>query len=755
MPQRGQTIIPEDVRRSVLALYKPGKGKERFGPVLIARKLQLKPSLVEHILTQEGIYKINNRLLALTPSLRDLTAEEASSEATRQLGTTVTPHMISRARVQDRNEVTKESIKQNHHATTAARQAIKAQWATGRFMVASDFHIRFHDEAVLDQCLAHKGTFDGCIVAGDLIDNMWAGRFRKEGYVSVESEWAVARDVLRRLVKRFGRVLYFMGNHEDRTWKQVIELSEGLQRMVGMEGSRALLKTAHEEMDALHTGGMERVTTFHNWWAEIGPPHLSLIIAHADAYSSLQGKTSANLLEHFQNRTVDYKLQPINLVFQTHTHRHSGPHLHRNAWLMEGPAMCGMLDYQAAARANKGQTNTGYSVIVVNERVVHQFAAMSKNPLPFGLGGGDNGPCLSAQAPIRTGQPLTPPSGSRAETGRTRTPSPWAGWGASRGAKPGLLASPLPPGHPSPRRPLKHDGRPKPNPPMTVCIAAIWHEGEGIVAASDRMLSYGNVVQYEPDQSKVFSIPHHRMVLMIAGQTTTQSAILNEFHRGMDFHKTPPWTIEEAANRYAASFALIRKRRVEQEVLIPRGLDGFQDWHEKRHLFTESQVKEVEAAIAGVHFEADAIVAGVDESGAHIYTIDGGVVSSADYDGFAVIGSGGWLSRSHLVEVGYSRSKHLFQALNIVYQAKRNAEKAGGVGETTDMGIIGKAGKTMVTWLDEKTMSALKVVSENYELKVEQAVLQAQVNMKEILDGMAKKTETPKLESGGDKPQGT
>lgn len=362
MPGKGQTSIPEDLRRSIIALYTGGG----MGYRAIAKKLECPPCTARHVLGVEGLMRRDPALEDVIPALAaaGLKGEDAAKEASRILGREITTQRMKSVMSLVRGLAVPEPLPQQHLAVTEERMKIKSWWGKGRYAIASDFHVRFHDPQVLEQLLAVKGDFDGCIVPGDLIDAMWLSRFRKEGYVSLQSEIDAARDVMARLVKRFGRVLYCLGNHEERLWKHLLEASEGIQRMAGAEGSKGVISALKGVQD-IYFGRYPGVTTHHNWFVNIGPKDCDVLVCHADAYSKLQGKTAANVLEHMQNRTREYGLTNINTVMEAHTHRHSGPHRHRNVYLWELPAMVGPLDYQTTARANSGQTDTGYSIVEV------------------------------------------------------------------------------------------------------------------------------------------------------------------------------------------------------------------------------------------------------------------------------------------------------------------------------------------------------------------------------------------------------
>lgn len=83
------------------------------------------------------------------------------------------------------------------------------------------------------------------------------------------------------------------------------------------------------------------------------------------------------------------------------------------------------------------------------------------------------------------------------------------------------------------------------------------------------------------------------------------------------------------------------------------------------------------------------IIAGVDLSGAHIYTITDNQYTCNDSVGFSAIGIGSRHALSQLMLVGQSFTSSLPETVLAVYNAKKRAEIAPGVGRDTDMVSVG------------------------------------------------------------------
>jgi len=87
--------------------------------------------------------------------------------------------------------------------------------------------------------------------------------------------------------------------------------------------------------------------------------------------------------------------------------------------------------------------------------------------------------------------------------------------------------------------------------------------------------------------------------------------------------------------------------------------------------------------------EIGTIISGIDDEGAHLYSGENGNMMCDDAVGFAAIGAGHWHAQSQFMFARYVRSASAAKALYLVYAAKKRAETAPGVGQETDMFVMG------------------------------------------------------------------
>jgi 20S proteasome alpha/beta subunit len=227
---------------------------------------------------------------------------------------------------------------------------------------------------------------------------------------------------------------------------------------------------------------------------------------------------------------------------------------------------------------------------------------------------------------------------------------------------------------------------------MTVCVAAM-SEGR-VIGASDRMLTSGDI-EFEPLQSKILGITNS-IAVMIAGDMALQTEILinviDEVQTRIAENADQWLKVKDVADLYFHHYEEVRNLRTAQLLLHPLGLDHSTYRNAPPDLVVRIATDLVNFAMPS--FEA--VFIGVDEQGAHIYTVKNNGVLCQDWVGFAAIGVGAQHSNSQLMFAGHVKSKGMPETLLSVYAAKKRAEVAPGVGEGTDMCLIGPTKGTYI-----------------------------------------------------------
>jgi len=269
---------------------------------------------------------------------------------------------------------------------------------------------------------------------------------------------------------------------------------------------------------------------------------------------------------------------------------------------------------------------------------------------------------------------------------------------------------------------LKKRSKYKRKAPMTVCIAAICDQTT-IIGAVDRMMTSGDI-EFEPDfqslsipplppglnetytaNQKIFPFTSSTAV-MTAGDAGLQMEIMNEINDTLTTTpKTNPgewWTVKQFVELYLKFYQKAKSRYAQAAVFDPFMLTH-DTFIERQHQMTKDFIEEITNRIN--RFEAnfraehgvETIVAGVDRFRdmfvPHIYSIfrslNGDSVTCCDSIGFSAIGIGLRHAESQFMLAGHSRHSPFPETLFLTYLAKKRAEAAPGVGEDTDMFVIG------------------------------------------------------------------
>jgi hypothetical protein len=217
--------------------------------------------------------------------------------------------------------------------------------------------------------------------------------------------------------------------------------------------------------------------------------------------------------------------------------------------------------------------------------------------------------------------------------------------------------------------------------------------GTSVIGASDRMLTAGDI-QFEPQQTKVVILTSS-IAAMLAGDSLLQSEIMQrvqiEVNSQVATDPTKWLNLRDVAELYSRYYCEIRSERAEKEILVPLGLDS--------NTFISRQ-KEMDANLVQMlarellNFSIPgpgvaALIVGVDITGAHIYRVENEKVHCHDHIGFAAIGIGWWHATSQMMFSGQTKHKDFPETLILVYHSKKRAEVAPGVGEATDMFMVG------------------------------------------------------------------
>jgi hypothetical protein len=235
---------------------------------------------------------------------------------------------------------------------------------------------------------------------------------------------------------------------------------------------------------------------------------------------------------------------------------------------------------------------------------------------------------------------------------------------------------------------------------MTVCLAAFCNIGPQqhpyIVGAADRMITLRDV-EFEPDQTKMIALASHTVLLMAGAVVVhAEAAPATMFQVAERLKKRENVLVREIAELYAKEYAKCRNRYTEGEILRPLSLDFDKYLDPNRPIPHEMQI-DLKKQLQSYNIGAEAIVAGIDPTGAHLWKITNpGIAFCCDTECFASIGIGEWHSDSQFMVAGFNSRWSFVRTLLLAYTAKLHAEVNAGIGDKTDLFFIGKEGWRIV-----------------------------------------------------------
>jgi 20S proteasome alpha/beta subunit len=245
---------------------------------------------------------------------------------------------------------------------------------------------------------------------------------------------------------------------------------------------------------------------------------------------------------------------------------------------------------------------------------------------------------------------------------------------------------------------------------MTVCIGALCRknndECDSVIVASDRMVTLGGFMEFEHDSPKVTAITPQSMI-MVAGDTLRGAKLVDQIKESV--------TDSDNMNKIiqAASFAYsnCRDAQIDADIFRPRGLTRADFYANFQQRLLQQLSFNLDAQVSQFNYNVEMLIAGVDSSGAQLYTLLNPGTSPIHNNqlGYHAIGSGTIHALQSLIGFKHSNIKNIADTLFYVYASKRRAEVAPGVGEETDIYIISSDGIKKVSDDDLKKLEEIYI----------------------------------------------
>ena len=229
---------------------------------------------------------------------------------------------------------------------------------------------------------------------------------------------------------------------------------------------------------------------------------------------------------------------------------------------------------------------------------------------------------------------------------------------------------------------------------MTICIVAVCAGGANIVVAADRMFTFLFPLntEFETEERKVEELGP-RCVALVSGDSAAGAEVLagarNKLRNQQDAK------ILEVAGWIKEDYAAVKNQRAYDTIAAPALGPDFKSFLAKggtlpAYLQPQPQVYQQLVTLMAQHnLGLELIIAGIDETGACVsLVVNPGLLVNLDKLGYHCIGTGGIHALTWLSLNGQTRSRELTETLYSVYEAKKTAEVAPGVGKATDIIVV-------------------------------------------------------------------
>lgn len=241
---------------------------------------------------------------------------------------------------------------------------------------------------------------------------------------------------------------------------------------------------------------------------------------------------------------------------------------------------------------------------------------------------------------------------------------------------------------------------------MTICISLICDENTLIVSSDKKITATYPPIEFEQEKTKLEELSS-TCIALTAGDALDHIDLFREVKSEIKSLIKPE--ISLIVEKIKDSFVKLRRKRGEELYLKPLSL-SFETFYAGLKSLPPEITFPILKRIEQENVELHILVCGLDEGGPHIYRIfDPGISKCFDSLGFNAVGSGEMHAISYMISKKCSPSMKLNEAVYNLFVAKKKAEVAPGVGESTSIAIINKKG---ITYLNETQLS---ILSETYK----------------------------------------
>jgi hypothetical protein len=225
---------------------------------------------------------------------------------------------------------------------------------------------------------------------------------------------------------------------------------------------------------------------------------------------------------------------------------------------------------------------------------------------------------------------------------------------------------------------------------MTICAAALAAKSKAIVCVADKAITYGDIISWESDVTKIVRLAHPGCVVMMSGTEESTSRVISELASLESLGDT----VAEIKKKCEEIYRKCVQEILDQKFIYPRLLT--------RDIYEKAMAGEtVNAVIQGISAEMARYVAEWIDCSLLLCGFDSkkypfilnvsapnGIVTDMTPTGFAAIGSGFEYTQARLLFLSHERSDGLDKALYDIFDAKASAEMVATVGTDWDSAVV-------------------------------------------------------------------
>lgn len=234
---------------------------------------------------------------------------------------------------------------------------------------------------------------------------------------------------------------------------------------------------------------------------------------------------------------------------------------------------------------------------------------------------------------------------------------------------------------------------------MTVGIAAVCESEQNqprIILAADRLVTTGMAarIEYEHTNSKMETVFVEDEITVMGVAAGSLSLADDMFYKiGGYIDNNSISSVREIVEYGVDSYHDMLKETIERQVLKPNGFtrESFNNRQQQLNPQIAQGIYQDMLEIQNkVESSLNILIAGVDDSGAHIYSIQGGDMARFDSIGYHCVGMGAEPANSAFIRTRYNDECSVDDALLAVVDAKIQSERAQGVGREMDISVLSR-----------------------------------------------------------------